>query len=200
MKLPKSWDEITLKQFAMLQEIQNDELIDDTEKSIETIRYLAGLTYPQALELPLKEKAAALKTLSFLNTLDKISPKAKKHIWIKGKRHKITLDVSELTQGQYIDIKTFLKEPDKSFENLHNVFAVICQPLKYGFKPTKYDGIEHKDRALLFYETLTISQVYPVLVFFCTLSDNLTINILASLKKQTQKMKTNLMENTTVSK
>lgn len=193
MKMPTSWKEISLKTFVILQEIANDPDTDKTDKDIDAICLLAGITYQECMELTLKEKQQALKSLSFLQDLNKINPKAHRYIKIGRIWFKIALDVSEISGGQYLDLMTFLKDPDKAFENIHNVLAVLATPLKFGIIKTKYDGAKHADRGKLFYENLSISQAYPIMVFFCTLSDHLTINILDSLKKQTLKMKQSLM-------
>lgn len=194
LNLPKSWANVTLKQYCILKEIQDDPDIDQATKDIDMICLLSGLKYGQVLELTLKDKQAALKSLTFLQSFDSIKKKINPYFLLKGKWYKIALNMQDITGGQLIDLMTFLKEPDKAIENIHNVFAVIASPLKYGLYKQKYNGETHAARAKLFFESLTIEKTYPVMVFFCQISDHLVIalenytkNKIAHMKKELTK-------------
>lgn len=174
LHLPKGWHEVTLKTYFAVQEIQGDEFLDQIDKDTEIIAMLSGTTYKAVMDLTLADKRTALNQIQFLKDLDKIRPKVKTHFWLKGKRFFVELQMQNITGGQYVDLMTFLKDPAKSNENIHNVLAVLAKPLKFGFiKPKKYDGEHHKERAKLFYENLTVANIYPIMVFFCRLSDYL---------------------------
>lgn len=188
--LPKGWHEVTLKDYFAVQEIQKDEFLEQVDKDTEIIALLSGTTYKAVMDMELGDKRQALSSIQFLTNLDKIRPKIKKHIWVKGKRFYIELNMSKITGGQYIDLMTFLKDQTKSNENIHNVLAVLAKPLKFGFiKPKQYDGETHLSRARMFYENLTVAQVYPIMVFFCSLSEHL-------MKAMQDYLKTEMMKAT----
>jgi hypothetical protein len=104
---------------------------------------------------------------------------------LKGKRFRLLLNVSVLTGGQYIDLMTFLKNPEAINQNIHNVLAVIASPLKLGLFKTKYDGKKQAERAKFFHDNMPVSIAYPILVFFCNLSSHLTPAIAAYLNRDT---------------
>lgn len=183
--IPKGWHGVTLKTYFQVQEIQNDEFLDQIDKDTEIIALLTGTTYKDVMGLTLEAKRDELSRIQFLKDLDKIRPKLKKHFWIKGKRFYVELNMQKITGGQYVDLMTFLKQPDKANENIHNVLAVLAKPLKFGFiKAKKYDGENHLERAKLFYDNLKVLQVYPITVFFCKLSDYLTKAMLDYLNSE----------------
>lgn len=80
---------------------------------------------------------------------------------------------------------TFLKDPEAANQNIHNVLAVIASPLKFGFIKTKYNGKDHEARAKFFFENMPVSIAYPALVFFCNLSELLTLPMAAYLQQET---------------
>ena len=70
-------------------------------------------------------------------------------IEINGQTYRGIIDVTKLTAGQYIDIKTFCKNSDLIFENLANIMAVI-----YIEEGAEYEGTKHANRARIFQEKL----------------------------------------------
>ncbi len=189
-KLPTSWKEISLKTYCDFEKIINDKSLDNHAKDVEIVSLLSGLSRSEILVLPLKTFHECLDKISFLNNLDLIVPlKSSKHLrfCIRGKWFKINLNASDLNGGQYIDLMTFLKENENPLLNIHNVLAVIATPLKWGLIPQKYDGKDHADRASFLYENMPMSIAYPVLVFFCNLSQHLTAAMQDYLKTETTK-------------
>jgi len=193
LNLPKSWADVTIKQYCIIKEIEADDNLDRINKDIDTICLLTGITYQQALALTMKRKHDALKSLAFLNSFDSIPKKINNYFFCKGKLYRLELNMANITWGQYTDLMTFLKDPEKSVDNIHNIFAVLAQPLKFGIWKREYDGEKHSELAKVFFENLTIAQTYPILVFFCSLSDNLITNLLGYLKEKTEMMKASLM-------
>jgi len=189
-KLPTSWKEISLKTYCGFEKIINDKSLDNHGKDVEIISLLSGISRSEILALPLKTLHECLDKIKFLNYLDLIRPlKNSKHLrfCIKGRWFKIKLNASDLTGGQYIDLMTFLKENENPTANIHNVLAVIVAPLKWGLIPIKYDGKDQSERAAFLYENMSMSIAYPILVFFCNLSQHLTAAMQDYLKTETTK-------------
>ena len=189
-QLPTSWKEISLKTYCSLDKIFKDNTLNATEKDVEILSLLSDKPRSEILKLPFNTRHELLRKIGFLNNLDSIKPiKSSKRIrfFIKGKRFEIKLNATELTGGQYIDLMTFLKEPEATNQNIHSIIAVLTQPLKWGLFRTKYDGKDHAARAALFYENIPVSVAYPILVFFCNLSEHLTVAMQAYLKTETTK-------------
>jgi hypothetical protein len=172
IKLPVSWEAVNLKQFAALQNKLLQEDTDVIERYIDIIALLSNEKPSLIMKMPIDTLKKAIDYVSFINELPK-ETKIKNIIEINGKVYNGTLDVSKLTAGQYIDIKTFCKDSELIFENLANIMAVI-----YVEEGEEYEGSKHANRARLFQEKLNIADVYGFTLFFSNLLNDLTADIL----------------------
>ena len=135
--LPKSWNQITLKTFAELDLIVRDASLDTNDKDIQILSLLSGNTLEELLLLSFKAKRKYLNQIQFLKSLDIVNTKPRRYFRVQNKWFKLALNASEISGGQYIDLMTFLKDPEAANQNIHNVLAVIALPLKYGFLKTE---------------------------------------------------------------
>ena len=124
IKLPTTWEAVNLKQFAALQSKLQQEDTDAIERYIDIIALLSNEKPSLIMKMPIDALKKAIDYVSFINELPK-ETKIKNVIEINNQVYKGTLDVTKLTAGQYIDIKTFCKESELIFENLANIMAVI---------------------------------------------------------------------------
>jgi hypothetical protein len=170
--LPTSWEAVNLKQFAALQNKLQQEDVDVIEKYIDIISILSNEKPSIISKMPLDALRKAIEYISFINELPK-ETKIKNIIDINGQIYSGVLDVTKLTAGQYIDIKNFCKDSELIFENLANIMATI-----YVEEGEEYDGSKHASRARLFQEKLSIADVYGFALFFSTLLNDLTKDIL----------------------
>jgi len=187
MKLATSWKQITLKTFSELDAIIRNNALQTSEKDIEILSLLSGKSIEEIHALPFKTKNKYLTQISFLNKLEIIKEKVPAYFMIKRRIFRLTLNATELNGGQYIDLMNFLKDPDATTRNIHNVLAIIALPMKFGLIKTKYSGKKHAPRAKFFYENMPVSIAYPILVFFCNLFAYLTIATADYLKTETRK-------------
>jgi hypothetical protein len=172
IKLPTTWEAVNLKQFAALQSKLQQEDTDAIERYIDIIALLSNEKPSLIMKMPIDALKKAIDYVSFINELPK-ETKIKNVININNQVYKGTLDVTKLTAGQYIDIKTFCKESELIFENLANIMAVI-----YVEEGSEYEGTKHANRARLFQEKLNIADVYGFTLFFSNLLNDLTKDIL----------------------
>lgn len=172
IKLPTTWEAVNLKQFAALQNKLQQEDTDVIERYIDIIAILSNEKPSLIMKMPIDAIKKAIDYISFINELPK-ETKIKNIIEINGQIYKGTLDVTKLTAGQYIDIKTFCKDSELIFENLANIMAVI-----YVEEGTEYEGTKQANRARLFQEKLNIADVYGFALFFSNLLNDLTLDIL----------------------
>jgi hypothetical protein len=182
--LPTSWEAVNLKQFAALQNKLQQEDVDVIEKYIDIISILSNEKPSIISKMPLDALRKAIEYISFINELPK-ETKIKNIIDINGQIYSGVLDVTKLTAGQYIDIKTFCKDSELIFENLANIMATI-----YVEEGEEYDGAKHASRSRLFQEKLSIADVYGFALFFSTLLNDLTKDILDyTLREQAEIIK-----------
>ena len=98
--------------------------------------------------------------------------------FLAGRLYKVQKDITRITAGQYIDIKTL--NTDNVFENIHVLCAILCRPVT----ERKYKGELVPERAKLFYERLSINIAYPLMVFFFRLFTLSSLIILQSLHRE----------------
>ena len=181
IKLPTTWEAVNLKQFAALQNKLQQEDTDVIERYIDIIAILSNEKPSLIMKMPIDALKQAIEYVSFINELPK-ETKIKNIIEINNQVYKGTLDITKLTAGQYIDIKTFCKDSELIFENLANIMAVI-----YVEEGAEYEGTKHANRARLFQEKLNIADVYGFTLFFSNLLNDLTLDIVDfTIQQQTQ--------------
>ncbi len=184
INLPVTWEAVNLKQFAALQNKLQQEDTDVIERYIDIISILSNEKPSIIMKMPINDLKKAIEYVSFINELPK-DTKIKNNFEINGQKYIGTLDVTKLTAGQYIDIKTFCKDSELIFENLANIMAVI-----YIEENSEYEGSKHSSRARIFQEKLNIADVYGFALFFSNLLNALTLDILDfTIQQQSQLIK-----------
>jgi len=182
IKLPISWEAVNLKQFAALQSKLQQEDTDAIERYIDIISILSNEKPSLIMKMPIDDLKKAIDYISFINELPK-ETRIKNIIEINGQTYRGIIDVTKLTAGQYIDIKTFCKNSNLIFENLANIMAVI-----YIEEGAEYEGTKHANRARIFQEKLNIADVYGFALFFSNLLNDLTLDILDYTIMEQQKL------------
>lgn len=182
INLPISWEAVNLKQFAALQSKLQQEDTDAIERYIDIISILSNEKPSLIMKMPIDDLKKAIDYISFINELPK-ETRIKNIIEINGQTYRGIIDVTKLTAGQYIDIKTFCKNSDLIFENLANIMAVI-----YLEEGAEYEGTKHANRARIFQEKLNIADVYGFALFFSNLLNDLTLDILDYTIQEQQKL------------
>jgi len=188
IKLPISWEAVNLKQFAALQSKLQQEDTDAIERYIDIISILSNEKPSLIMKMPIDDLKKAIDYISFINELPK-ETRIKNIIEINGQTYRGIIDVTKLTAGQYIDIKTFCKNSDLIFENLANIMAVI-----YLEEGAEYEGTKHANRARIFQEKLNIADVYGFALFFSNLLNDLTLDILDYTIRQQQTLITEMSQ------
>jgi len=182
INLPVSWEAVNLKQFAALQSKLQQEDTDAIERYIDIISILSNEKPSLIMKMPIDDLKKAIDYISFINELPK-ETRIKNIIDINGQTYRGIIDVTKLTAGQYIDIKTFCKNSDLIFENLANIMAVI-----YIEEGAEYEGTKHANRSRIFQEKLNIADVYGFALFFSNLLNDLTLDILDYTIQEQQKL------------
>lgn len=175
-KMPESWKEITISQFQKIYPIIKS---DDYDSTIDKYLDIAAILCSRSIsDIPITE----INKLSFLLNIEAIPKQRPAYVQHKGKLYKPIYDISKLSGGQYIDLSTYTSDADTLIKNLHYVIAIMCEERSLFVFKKKYTPDNVKRRAEIFKE-LPISIAYPMAVFFCTYSDNLTHSISGYLKR-----------------
>jgi hypothetical protein len=172
IKLPDSWDEVTLRQYQEISSIDTD---DTTRRWVEIIAILSNEDPERVKCMDVTAFTKAITHLHFMLTLpeDKIF---KDELLIDGKTYKFKERLESLSMGEWIDLEAYIEETN---HNLHKTFAVL------------YDGHETLEkRAELFKDNVMIGDVYAALVFFSLIGKESMITIKDFLTLETEAQKT----------
>lgn len=177
MNYPKSWADITIKQYQLISLIKE---ADPIERSIAIICYLTG---KKENELMLNEIGSFSNQFDFIMTEPK--GRVESEIILDGQIFTVCFMSNMLCAGQYIDLTELCKE--NVINNIDSLMAVLCVK-----KGEKYQGyLKYKD---LFRDKCTMDKVFPLTSFFLKSSEKLLQIIKTSLQKKSKKMLKELMK------
>jgi len=192
MRLPKSYNDVTLGQYQECYNLINSK---DEDKWIKILAILSNKSVEDIENLPADKLIKYANSLKFLSNPD-INTKPKKYIGIKGKVFKATLAITDLSTAQGIDIKTFLKpignktQDEITIQNAHLILASIYKPLKW-FK-FKYDPINHSKNAELF-KHVKMGDISGTLFFYSNVLER-WMRVINAFTKEADTILTNHME------
>lgn len=180
MKLPKSWNEISIEQFIEIYDIAQDESIEPIDKSIRIFSILSGLTINQVEDLTLDDWVSFQKQITFINDFPQATyPKSFKlggYIW------KPTLDIRKITAGEYISSIELTKEKENIIINTPSLAALYLTPYRGWWIFRKKVGLTYEEKVDIL-KRANVQQIYPLALFFCNLLIKLMENIPDYLNK-----------------
>jgi hypothetical protein len=151
------------------------------------LQAVTGLSKQDALKVSSDKAAFALA--KFEDALNNPSaPQALFKIELGGKDYGFIPDLSKITLGNKVDIMTNVESGDLA--NWPKVMAMLYRPIianlgsKYEIEPYDIDKVH--DRAELF-KTLPLPVADGALLFFSTISNELSVNLQLSLVRQMRK-------------
>lgn len=196
-KLPKSWKDITLEQYADIYDITQQK--PDTsnpfwelDQHCQLLSVVTGDPYDKLIDLQTAEIKKRFRAISFLST-----PPAEKQIRsfrTGGYRWHVNYDITRGTASQYIDISELSKETHNLIHNAPQIMAVYCEPTRFNPIKLKWEPVEmsHSDKVELL-KRCPVSVAYPLTVFFCKVWKNLISNtggylsqMLSTIQKELQ--------------
>ena len=157
---PKSWDELTLKQF---QEIEKYYSGKDKNFDVREVLYIfTDHTRDEIDQLPINFTDKLLNELSFLKEQPKYGD-ASASIEIDGEKYSINV-MEKLKTGEYVAIDTILKSDPHDYIS---ILAVLCR--KNGeIYDSKFEAELFEERQKLFAKQ-PIMKIMPLISFFLNL-------------------------------
>jgi len=162
MKLPKSFKEITVRQYQVVCDLLINKKIDQLDKEVAIIAALSGKTVAEIEALPLDKLRKAILLTSFLSTPN-ITTEFKKYVVVKGRVYKAIPFAQKLTAGQYVSLKAFCAMGN-NVEQMNNLLACVYQRVRM-FKKFDFNNDEHEQCAKDMLD-VKVSDVYGTLFFY----------------------------------
>ena len=128
-----SYDKLTIGKYRELLTLERE---DDMTYGVQILAILTDYTEDDLYDMPLEDFTKLMSKTHFLyQTIDKLDwNHLGKHLTINGKKYDIIKDARQMTAGQYIDYKTYIKEPEKFMDMLPYILTcfIIPKGCKYG--------------------------------------------------------------------
>ena len=157
---PKSWDEITLKQFQEIEKYYSDK--DKNFDVREVLDIFTDHTRDEIDQLPIDFVDKLLNELTFLKEQPKYGD-ASASIEIDGEKYSINV-MEKLKTGEFVAIDTILKNDPHDYIS---IFAVLCR--KQGeLYDSKFEAELFEERQKLFAKQ-PIMKIMPLISFFLSL-------------------------------
>lgn len=165
MRLPKSWNEITVEQFQECYFVLGKN--PGLDSWILVLSILSGKSKDYFENIPIDKLKGHIKKLNFLLNPD-LNTKVNKFVTIRGKVFKAVLFANELKTNQVADIKGFMVKEGQSLndtvvENAHKLLASIYVPLTFkgfNYTPSKHSKVSN------YFRKAKMGEVYGTLFFY----------------------------------
>ena len=156
----KSWDDISIKLYDEIVNINNNNEMTDFEKNVKILSLLMEKKEDDIMNENINNISDIVKYTSFLSDFNFNKDKKPKHLIINGMKCTIKYDIKDMTYAQFTDFQTFYKMGIN--EHMQNILSTLIVPdnHKYG---EKYD-IDEFTNAI--YNELSITNAQTLLFFF----------------------------------
>jgi len=188
MELCKNWNEVTIRQFNELQKINED---DQVENHLAIIAILSGKTKEEVEQLSLDEIRRIVPATKFIYHVP-VLEKLPTRIEVNGWDYEIDYKITSLLAAGYIDIKTYTKNPDLIWDNMHKIIALFTHRVVKTWFTWKRTGEKCPADDIL--NHFPVSMAYPMALFFCQLFDNSIKHIQEYMIEKSQNQLKNLQK------
>lgn len=154
---PKSWDELTLKQFQAIEEYYSDK--DKKFDVREVLELFTDHSKEEISQLPIDFVDKLLNELTWLHESPKWGEPTNK-IELDGEKYQVNVQ-EKLKTGEYIAVDTVLKS-DK--HNYAAIMAILCRKEGELFD-SKFENEVFGDRIKM-WEKVPVTKVMPIISFF----------------------------------
>lgn len=184
----KSWNDVTIDEFAQIQDSYKDTEMTDEDRTLNLV-YL--LTDEDPMEMPFTEFQKVLKELQFIKSEVPANP-LKKRYELNGKKYRLMQAIDKISTAQYIDYTTYLKNMDDDIDyvNILSVFILPEDSVKYN---DGYD-LETVKNDIRYY--MSITDALGIFRFFFRYYKNFIDVSLFFLRKRLKKMKRKMQKGT----
>ena len=166
---PKSWDDLTLKQFCDLQRFYSDK--DKDFDAREVLHILCNKTVDEVNQLPIEFTEAILSKMEFLTTQPEYGKPSNK-LTINGEEYIINTQ-NKMKTGEYIAVTTSVKSDQYNYAA---ILAVLARK-ENEIYDSKFENEILEERIKMF-ENIPALQAMPSVAFFLNLY---MISVLPSL-------------------
>jgi len=177
-EMPSSWDEVNMKMFMDIQEI-NESDAAPAKKMVHMISALSDAPIDVLYLINLEDLSNI--DISWMNK--EIDKDVKTTITIDGVKYGMVKDMKKLSLGEYVDLDHYTQDLTK---NLHYIVAVLMRQVVQEdgdlYIIEKYNSEELEMRAKIFLEKMSVAQLINVSDFFLSSANGFLENMKSFLQ------------------
>lgn len=178
MKIPKSYFDISIRQFDELK--RANEIEDQKGRQLAQLAILLDIDIDEVEKLPIAKFQEINQSIKFL--LETPKGDFRRIIEIDGVKWGFVRNLEHVTLGEWIDLDYYVAEWDDVKHKLASVLwrRVISED-ELGYHIEDYDGAKAEESSKIFYDKLSYGDVWMGSVFFCELGNQFLIYSKGSL-------------------
>jgi hypothetical protein len=177
IKVPDSWNEVTVSQFQEINSIP----LESKSRALEIISILINEDIEEIRKYDMQSLNRIVAALGWCDELP--SDKDFEEVLTLDGTSYHMVKMSSFSVGEWIDLEQYFEDP---INNLHNILGVF-----YRDNDLPYDTITSEKRASIFRDKVNVGQVYGTVVFFCNIEKNCIQTIAVYFQLQIMKMEMN---------
>jgi hypothetical protein len=178
MKIPKSYFDISIRQFDELK--RANEIEDQRERQLAQLAILLDIDIDEVEKLPITKFQEINESIKFL--LETPKGDFRRIIEIDGIKWGFVRNLEHITLGEWIDLDYYVAEWDDAKHKLASVlWRRVVSEDELGYEIEEYDGSKAEEASKIFYDKLSYGDIWMASVFFCHIAGELLIYSKGSL-------------------
>jgi hypothetical protein len=174
MKMPKSWNQVTLSQLYELDLLRQRTDLDAEEQMNQVLSVLSGTSIEDIESIPHNERIAIYSRMDWLGQYPNKKPKNRR-FKIGGKTYRIVSNPANISAGEYATLQVIAS--DGNFvKHINQILACLMVEQKrhwFGWEDVRYDksrsSEEFHRKSRIIMQELSVGQAYPYALFFSSL-------------------------------
>lgn len=186
--LPKNWNDITIEQYVAVYKTLKEEP-KTPEATLDLLIKRVCLLTNQEPDW-VEDNCTMLdlaKMQEFLKS--ELPTKLVKAFRLNGRKYVVDIDPTKYDAGRYMSVMNQLK--DSKIDNLHKVIFQVCRQVDWRGRTIEPD-LGKIQETIEEFKQIPLKIANPISVFFCSLCETLTLDILKYSTNQMEKMNESL--------
>jgi hypothetical protein len=174
MKMPKSWNHVTLSQLYELDLLRQRTDLDAEEQMNQVLSVLSATSIEDIECIPHNERIRLYSQMDWLGQYPNKKPK-KRRFKIGGKTYRIVSNPANISAGEYATLQV-ISSDGNFIKHINQILACLMVEQKrhwFGWEDVRYDksrsSEEFHRKSRIIMQELSVGQAYPYALFFSTL-------------------------------
>ena len=174
MRMPKSWNQVTLSQLYELDLLRQRTDLDAEEQMNQVLSVLSGTSIEDIESIPHNDRIGIYSRMDWLGQYPNKKPKNRR-FKIGGKTYRIVSNPANISAGEYATLQVIASDGN-FIKHINQILACLMVEQKrhwFGWEDVRYDksrsSEEFHRKSRIIMQELSVGQAYPYALFFSNL-------------------------------